>query len=95
MSAVAAGRSVRLHLLTGETMEGVIRWVTPFDFEFRLDRYFSLLVFKHAVAVAEEIDFYRFRTPPMEKPQRPNGFRHSRPFASGSPFRPPSSPDAT
>ena len=95
LSAVVAGRSARLHLLTGETADGVIRWVTPFDFEFRLDRYFSLLVFKHAVASAEEIDFYRFQTPPMEKPHGLNGFRHSRPFPARAPFKPSSSSDVT
>ncbi len=95
LAAVVAGRSVRLQLLTGETMDGVVRWVTPFDFELRLDRYFSVLVFKHAVASAEEIDFYRFQTPPLEKPPRPAGFRPPRPYSPGHPFKPPSSPDAT
>ncbi|MBP7865500.1 MAG: hypothetical protein KA419_06085 [Acidobacteria bacterium] len=94
LSALREGKSVRIQLLTGEKMEGVIRWATEFDFELRLDRFVSIMVLNHAVLHAEEKEYHKFRQPPGEPPfkkpfgQRPQGgsrppFR-SRPFPSPS-----------
>jgi sRNA-binding regulator protein Hfq len=81
--------AVRLTLYTGEIMEGVVAWVTDFDFELRLDRYLSVMVYKHAVCDAIEKEYHRFTQPIRKRPER-KPFQKDRPPYKGSYNRPPS-----
>lgn len=63
LSPVKERSPVRLTLYTGEIMEGLVTWVTEYDFELKLDRYLSILVMKHAVCDAVAKEFHRFKQP--------------------------------
>lgn len=75
LSCLDVHKSVRMTLYTGELLEGVVAWVSEFDFELKLDRYISVLVFKHAVAEASIKEFHRFKQPIRERPARKLGHR--------------------
>jgi hypothetical protein len=78
-------------------MEGLVSWVTDYDFELKLDRYVSIVILKHAVWDATEIDFHRFRQPikkhrPAKKPyNRDFRNKNNRPRGQSA----PSSPNST
>jgi len=88
LSSIKERTPVRITLYTGEILEGLVAWVTNYDFELKMDRFLSMVIFKHAVWDATEKDFHRFRQPPRkshDSRQQPytdrkfekNGHQHS------------------
>jgi sRNA-binding regulator protein Hfq len=90
LAALKEQTAVRLTLYTGEIMEGIIAWITDYDFEIRLDRYLSVMVFKHAVCDAVEKEYHRFTQPIRKRPER-KPFQKDRPPQRGTFHRPPTS----
>ncbi|MBN2430850.1 MAG: hypothetical protein JXQ27_05210 [Acidobacteria bacterium] len=93
---------VRITLFTGEIVEGLVVWVTDYDFELKVDRYISLMIFKHAVWDAVEKEYHRFRQPaqkqftpkpkkPFKKPPFERKGYSSKSNQSGEPMGPPRS----
>jgi len=82
---------VRITLYTGEILEGLVTWVTAFDFELRMDRYLSILIFKHAVCEVSEKEYHRFKQPIRKRlPDKPYS-RPKEPFRKSPSFDGPSS----
>lgn len=84
LAAIKERAAVKITLYSGEIMEGLVTWVTEFDFELKMDRYITVLIYKHAVLDATEKEFHRFRQP-FQKKEAPRPFNRPKP---GGPPRP-------
>lgn len=99
-SPVQTGKAVTLTLFNGDVMDGLVGWKTDFEFELKLDRYISVIVFRHSVFRAVSKEYHAFTQPAIRKPPRERDyqrvdvseeqpFRVKRPnFGQGPPPRP-------